>query len=415
MKFWYFCLFCLIFIELFLKCSGVLPPYLPFLQVGDLERDELIEHYYNMGISYSEILMFLGCIHEIYLSIRQLKRILSSRGLGRRRNRSNLDDVCRVIRFELRGSGSRLGYRLMTRRLLNEHNISVDQETVRELLKILDPDGVAARSRHRLQRREYTTEGPNHVWHIDGYDKLKPFGFCIHGAIDGYSRRVMWLEVGPSNNNPRIIAQYYVDCVQQMGGTSRIIRADCGTENVYVAGLQRFFHNDNESFLYGTSCSNQRIEAFWGMLRKSCIDWWICYFKDLRESSLFCDSNDIQAECLKFCFMNIIQKELSMFSQQWNLHKIRKSTNAESPDGRPDLLYFLPDATSSRDLLTPVSPDQIEIARERCCVQPPQFGCSAEFVELALFIMQENNLMIPTSTEEAIILYTRLIEEIENI
>jgi hypothetical protein len=42
----------------------------------------------------------------------------------------------------------------MTRRLLNEHTISVDQETVRELLKILDPDGVAARSRHRLQRRE---------------------------------------------------------------------------------------------------------------------------------------------------------------------------------------------------------------------------------------------------------------------
>ena len=122
----------------------------------------------------------------------------------------------------------------MTRRLLNEHTISVDQETVRELLKILDPDGVAARSRHRLQRREQTTDRPNHVWHIDGYDK--PFGFCTHGAIDGYSRRVMWLEVGPSNNNPHIIAQYYVDCVQQMGGTSRIIRADCGTENVYVAG-----------------------------------------------------------------------------------------------------------------------------------------------------------------------------------
>ena len=108
---------------------------------------------------------------------------------------------------ELRGSGNRLGYRLMTRRLMNKYSIIVDQETVRELLKIMDPDGVAVRSRHRLQRREYRTEGPNHVWHIDGYDKLKPFGFCIHGAIDGYSRRVMWLEVGPSNNNPCIIAR----------------------------------------------------------------------------------------------------------------------------------------------------------------------------------------------------------------
>ena len=24
---------------------------------------------------------------------------------------------------------------------------------------------------------------------MDGYDKLKPYGFCVHGAIDGY---VFW-------------------------------------------------------------------------------------------------------------------------------------------------------------------------------------------------------------------------------
>ncbi len=28
--------------------------------------------------------------------------------------------------------------------------------------------------------------GPNQVWHIDGYDKLTPFGLSIHGCIDGY-------------------------------------------------------------------------------------------------------------------------------------------------------------------------------------------------------------------------------------
>ena len=101
-----------------------------------------------------------------------------------------------------------------------------------------------------------------------------------------------------------------------------------------------------------------------------------------------------------------------MFSQQWNLHKIRISTNPESPDGQPDVLYFLPEATTSRDLLTPVGADEIETSLGRCCVQPAQFGCSAEFADLALFIMQENNLTMPTSPGEAIILYTRLIEEI---
>ena len=29
-------------------------------------------------------------------------------------------------------------------------------------------------------------EGPNFIWHIDGYDKMTPFGFTVHGCIDGY-------------------------------------------------------------------------------------------------------------------------------------------------------------------------------------------------------------------------------------
>ena len=29
-------------------------------------------------------------------------------------------------------------------------------------------------------------QGPSSVWHCDGMDKLKPYGFAIHGCIDGY-------------------------------------------------------------------------------------------------------------------------------------------------------------------------------------------------------------------------------------
>ena len=67
----------------------------------------------------------------------------------------------------------------------------ISRETVRQALKILDPAGVEARSRHCLRRRIYTCKKPNYIWHIDGYDKLKPYGFCIHGAIDGYTRRIL--------------------------------------------------------------------------------------------------------------------------------------------------------------------------------------------------------------------------------
>ena len=75
----------------------------------------------------------------------------------------------------------------MTQRLVNDHGFVVGKENVRELLNILDPEEVELRARRRLKWRQYITKGPNHLWHIDGYDKLKPFGFCFHGTINRFS------------------------------------------------------------------------------------------------------------------------------------------------------------------------------------------------------------------------------------
>ncbi len=181
----------------------------------------------------------------------------------------------------------------MYQRLVTDYGLVVRKDAVRQVLKILDPEGVQGRLRHRLRRREYRGRGPNRTWHIDGYDKLKPFGLCIHGCIDGYSRRIMWLEVGPSNNNPAIICQYFLNCVKQFGCTAQIIRSDKGTENVNVVVVQHLFRRDHQdefagdrSFLYSKSVSNQRIEAWWSFLCRECADWWINYLKNVRERGI---------------------------------------------------------------------------------------------------------------------------------
>ncbi|CAH3168485.1 unnamed protein product [Porites lobata] len=129
----------------------------------------------------------------------------------------------------------------------------------------MDPDGVAERKKHWLKRRKYFSpatstsyllvngpnsytcciyflfQGPNFLRHIDGYDKLKAYGFAIHGCIDGYSRRIMWLEVRSTNNDAAVIADHFLGCVCQMKGTARIVRAGPGTENVKVEVLQKNF------------------------------------------------------------------------------------------------------------------------------------------------------------------------------
>ena len=58
-----------------------------------------------------------------------------------------------------------------------------------------------------------------------------------------------------------------IDLCVKIVGAPRIVRADCGTENVVVAGLQRFFRSNaaddfsgDKSFLYGKSSANQVVD-----------------------------------------------------------------------------------------------------------------------------------------------------------
>ena len=296
--------------------SAALPNYIPHLRIANGGRDALIEDCFRLGFNFSEVLSFLLAYHGIRLSLRHLKR---NRGPRRRNTHSSIDRVLDAVEQELQWSGSSIEYRQMHQRLLSDHGIVIDRETVRRIVKGLDPEGVEMRSKRRFRRRRYAAAGPNFIWHLDGYDKFKPYGFCIHGVIGGYSRRILWLEVGPSNNDPMITVQHFIDCVRQLRGVPRVVRDDCGTETTHIAAVQRFLRRDGldsmageKSFLYGKSVANQRIEVWWAFLRKSITDWWIRFFKDLTDLGHFDNSNVIHVECLRFCFMGLIQEELEL-------------------------------------------------------------------------------------------------------
>ena len=397
-------------------------PALSPLNNGE-NRNRLIEQYFSLGLNYCEILGFLLVGHGIQLSLRQLKRILKSLNLRRRNTNAgpDIDETIAAIENELRGSGCCLGYRQMHQRLVTEYGLTVDRETVRIIVKELDPQGVALRCQKRLRRRLYVNQGPNYLWHLDGYDKLKPFGFCIHGAIDGYSRRILWLEVASTNNNPRVVAKFYLSCLKELGGSPRCIRGDCGTENIYIAGMQRFLRRNGtdsfagvKSFVYGRSVSNQRIESWWSQMRKTSSGWWINFFKDMRDTGIYNDDDPVHCECLMFCFMPVIKQELYTVARNWNLHRIRASRHAESPPGKPDVLFFLSENNVS-SYLSPVDEEDLDAAQELCTTETSYFGCSDEFVELATMIMEESYLDYPKDAHEAKTLYIELLNNINNL
>ena len=264
-------------INYFSKCYAINDP----INMENSSREELITHYFHSGLSYTEIISFLFVYHGIQITLRLLNRILRKLGLFCRKFKASITSVIGAIQTELAFSSSSFGYRMMHQKL-RQRKLDVDRETVRIAMTSLDPEGVTARSRHRLHRRVYNARGPNYVWHINGNDKIKPCGFAIHGAIDVYSQKTLWLKVLASNNNPKMIGTLDLNYVSQSKITRRSLRSDRGSENVVIAGLQRYFLRSADfanSFRFGSSTANQRIESWWSIMRRSRLDWWINFSK----------------------------------------------------------------------------------------------------------------------------------------
>ena len=219
------------------KLGIAVPSFRLLLSSENVTEREAIDAYFNSGFSYNAILCFLEKYHDVSMSLSTLKRRLSQYNLKRNKTDVDLTDVERLIQNELDGLGSISGYRGMWHTLRVKYGLCIQREEVESLLRRLDPAGVAEQKRHKLKRRKYTSPGPNYCWHVDGNDKRKPLGFPIHGAVDGYSRRVLWLYVDTTNNDPKVMATYFVACVEEVRGGPSLVRTDCGTENVVIADV----------------------------------------------------------------------------------------------------------------------------------------------------------------------------------
>lgn len=114
--------------------------------------------------------------------------------------------------------------------------------------------------------------------------------------------------------------------------------------------------------------------------------------------------------------MDVIRDELHRFATLWNNHRIRPCINCESPSGRPDLLHYLPEVSTTQDFLLPIDNyDAILCEQHLCDMNSTSLNCSEEFSQLAIIIMNEQNLTLPKGPMEARNLYFSLINHIYNL
>ena len=155
----------------------------------------------------------------------------------------------------------------------------------------------------------------------DGHHKLVRWRLVTHGAIDGYSRLVVFLHCS-DNNMATTVLEGFQKAVEMYGLPSRV-RTDQGLENIEVAKLMLIQRGCNRgSVLVGASVHNQRIERLWRDLYTAVIQLYKRLFYHLENTGLLNPLEPSHLYALHYVFLPRINRAISDFVDGWNRHPL---------------------------------------------------------------------------------------------
>ena len=136
--------------------------------------------------------------------------------------------------------------------------------------------------------QKYRNPGRNYVWHIDGHEKPKPFCFSVYGCIDEFSRKLIWLDITPSNKVREIIWKYYLKTEKRLKVVPKRMKLDNGTGHSLIEPMHIYLPslNDNtgdalHSSSIMSSSVNQRINSHCSKFVVGRPGWWKSFFQDI--------------------------------------------------------------------------------------------------------------------------------------
>ena len=238
------------------------------------------------------------------------------------------DEVLRDAVLHIKRRQPLIGDTILMAQLTNPayYNFHLPRQRLRDLMAAIDPVGRDLRRRRLVYRRRVPKVRPMWCAHVDGHHKLDFVKLCIHGMIDGFSRKVLFLWCSNNNSAHTVLDLYYEASL--VHGVPEKLYTDFGGENNGAGKFQVAVRENPESWKKVKSTTNVRIERFWADMQAKVVAYYCILFTLYEErNNINCRHVPVHQFVIHFLFIPLINENLCECRDSWNNHKVRTCNN----------------------------------------------------------------------------------------
>ena len=216
----------------------------------------------------------------------------------------------------------------------------------------------------------------------------------LHGCVDTFSGKIVWLKVWTGNHDPDLIEMFYLKALKENDLFPYATRSDYGTETLGIYKTQHALHAIYETGVehphqYVKSTSNTKIESLWHRYLTEFGRTIMAHLEHAFNNGIYAMNNCLEEFIYMYLWIPFMQVELDNYVKRCDNQKRQKSKINLLPTCAPLFAYNNPSEFGAMNCgySDPKLMDLVDVRLSSLCLNrdlthlfPNRFKESADYV-----------------------------------